>query len=411
MAAAPPAPPAAEGAQNNSEALQFNDEAVDMLMLLDYETRFCNKEMKPLSRTFFVYPGPNTAAQFKYFTRLVAWMLELLRKQPDWDEYDDPNTVITNMMVAMRDIGVNVEGMIPGKLKQGYGDGVCMVLNSLTKEVLRRTGFEWGQPSYPEEGLADEAEVDSDAEINSVGEDEMPGEGEEEDLMYQEDDVKKKVDNDSDEENHAVLESTVDPKEWLLEVERVAPKLKIQIPNDSKEWRTHLQQTRGYKQVIETQFPAVKAQLDKLSKELSGALDRIKSKEAFINTQFDHRALDYRQQQEELNTVQTQYTELNEVVMNLQIELKNVVEELDVVKNDMEERSSTVTDTAPIVKMKDAFKKLKKDTLQLEVRIGVVSHTLMQAKLRQRPQEDRKHGLYGGGPGGGDRDEDEEMDS
>jgi estrogen-related receptor beta like 1 len=337
-------------------------------------------------------------------------MLELLRRQADWDEYDDPNTVITNMMVALRDIGVNVEGMIPAKLKQGYGDGVCQVLFNLTKEVLRRTGFEWGQPSYPDEGLADEAEVDSDAEINSVGEDEMPGEGDEEDLMYQEDDVKKKTENDSDEENHAVLESTVDPKEWLLEVEKVAPKLKIQIPNDSKEWRTHLQQTRGYKQVIETQFPAVKAQLDKLSKELSGALDRIKSKEAFINTQFDHRALDYRQQQEELNTVQTQYTELNEVVMNLQIELKNVVEELDVVKSDMEERSSTVTDTAPIVKMKDAFKKLKKDTLQLEVRIGVVSHTLMQAKLRQRPQEDRKHGLYGGGPGGGDRDEDEEGD-
>merc|ERR1712151_283127 len=137
---------------------------------------------------------------------------------------------------------------------------------------------------------------------------------------------------------------------------------------DSKEWRTHLQQTRGYKSVIETQFPGTKAQLDKLSKELSGNLDRIRSKEAFINTQFEHRALDFREQQEELNRVQTQYTELNEVVMNLQIELKNVAEELDVVKNDMEERSSTVTDTAPIVKMKDAFKKLRSDTRQLEVR-------------------------------------------
>merc|ERR1711953_34097 len=117
----------------------------------------------------------------------------------------------------------------------------------------------------------------------------------------------------------------------------------------------------------------------------------------FINSQFDHRALDYRQQQEELQQVQNQYTELNEVVMNYQIELKSLAEELELVKNDMEDRSSTVTDTAPIVKMKEAFKKLRQDTRQLEVRIGVVSHTLMQAKLRQRPQE--KHGLYGGGPG------------
>merc|ERR1711920_1104118 len=97
-------------------------------------------------------------------------------------------------------------------------------------------------------------------------------------------------------------------------------------------------------------------------------------------------------------------TELNEVVMNLQIELKNVQEELEVVKTEMEERSSTVTDTAPVVKMKDAFKRLRADTRQLEVRIGVVSHTLMQAKLRQRPQDSGKQGLYGGIPGGADSD-------
>merc|ERR1712151_1107434 len=139
-------------------------------------------------------------------------------------------------------------------------------------------------------------------------------------------------------------------------------------------------------------------------------LERIRSKEAFINTQFETRALDYRQQQDELNTVQTQYTELHEVVVNLQIELKNVVEELEVVQNDLEERSATVTDTAPIAKMKDAFKRLRHDTRQLEVRIGVVSHTLMQAKLRQRPQEDRKLGLYGGGPNGNDSDRYEDID-
>lgn len=396
-----------ENATNNAEALQFNDEVVDMLMLLDYETRFCDKEMRPISRTFFAYPAANPAYQFKYFTQLVVWLLNMMRQKADWDEYDDPNTVITNMLVVLKNLGIQVNA-VPGKLKQGYGDSVCAVLQALLKEVLRMIQFEWGKPTYPDEGLADEAEVDSNAEIQSVGEDEMPGDGEEDDLMYQEDEVKKK--DDSDDEQHQVLEANIDPKEWLLEVERVAPKLKIQIPNDSKEWRTHLQQTRSYKQVIDSQFPAAKAQLEKLSKELSSALDRIKSKEAFINTQFDHRALDYRQQQEELQSVQAQYTELNEVVMNLQIEEKNVRDELDLVKQDMEERSSTVTDTAPIVKLKDAFKKLRADTRQLEVRIGVVSHTLMQAKLRQRPHEDRKGGLYGGGPDGTERDEYDEGD-
>jgi estrogen-related receptor beta like 1 len=273
------------------------------------------------------------------------------------------------------------------------------VLNALFKEVLRRSEFEYLAPSFPDEALADEADADSDAEINSVGEDEMPGgDGEEDDLMYQEAEVKKKDENDDDDDK-ALIENSIDPTVWALEVERVVPKLKVTIPNDSKEWRTHLQQTRAFKQVIEGQFPAAKAQLEKLSKELSGALDRIKNKENFINSQFDHRALDYRTQQEELAQVQQQYTELNEVVMNYQIELKNVAEDLEVVKGEMEERSSTVTDTAPIVKMKEAFKKLRTDTRQLEVRIGVVSHTLMQAKLKQKPQDHEKRGAYNGGAG------------
>jgi len=417
MPSEPKDEPKEVGGVNNAEALLHCDEVVDMLMLLDYEQRFCNKEMKPLPRTFFVYPAANTASQFKYFTQLVVWLLKKMKskeeksKEADWDEYDDPNTVITSMLVILKDIGIQVPpNVVPGKLKQGFGDGVCTVLHNILREVVRRN-FEWGVPTYPDEGLADEAEVDSDAEIQSVGEDAMAGDGEEDDLMYQEEDYKKKTNEDSDDDHHQILEANVDPKEWLLEVERVAPKLKITIPNVSKEWRTHLAQTRGYKQVIETQFPAAKAQLEKLSKELTSALDKIRTKEAFINSQFDHRALDYKQQQEELTTVQTQYTELNEVVMNLQIEHKNVLEELEVVKTEMEERSTTVTDTAPIVKMKDAFKKLRSDTRQLEVRIGVVSHTLMQAKLRQRPQEGKKHGRYGGGPGADEEDHSDEDQS
>merc|ERR1712136_669465 len=176
--------------------------------------------------------------------------------------------------------------------KQGYGEGVCSLLNGLLREVLRRLNFEWGAPLYPDEGLADEAEVDSEAEIGSVDEDDLPVNDQEDELMYQEEEVKN---------------------------------------------------------------------------------------------------------------VQAQYTELNEHVLNLQIRLKTITEDLDMVKVEMEEKSTTVTDTAPIVKMKDSFKRLRADTRQLEVRIGVVSHTLMQAKLRQRPTETGR--AYGGGPGGVNMDQ------
>merc|ERR1719265_2244807 len=190
-------------------------------------------------------------------------------------------------------------------------------------------------------------------------------------------------------------QATVDPKEWQLEVERVAPKLKVVVPDDPKEWRTHLEQTKGYKGIIEGMFPNTKQQLQKLSTELGTVLERIRSKENFINTQFEYIAGDYREQQEELQRITQQYNELNEVVMNLQNDQKSVTEDLETVKGEMEERSTTVTDTAPVVKLKDAFKQLRQDTRQLEVRIGVVSHTLMQGKLRQRPQDkEAKQGAY-----------------
>merc|ERR1719218_386230 len=103
--------------------------------------------------------------------------------------------------------------------------------------------------------------------------------------MYQEDEAKKQEENDDDDDNK-MLQNNIDPTVWQLEVERVVPKLKVTIPTDSKEWRTHLSQTRQYKEVIEKSFPGAKAQLEKLSRELSGALERIRAKENFINTQF-----------------------------------------------------------------------------------------------------------------------------
>jgi len=401
------APKGAE--QNNAEALFLNEEIVDMLAVLDYENEFCDKELRPMSRCYFVYPAQNGSQQYKYFTQLVVWLLKKVGREANWGKYDDPNTTCTNMLIALKDLGIRVD-MPPGKLKQGYGEGVCSVLHNLLAGVLKATEFQWGPPSFPEEALAEEADVDSDAEINSVDEEDLIGDGEEEDLMYTEA-LKDgdKEDAQSDDGDHGMLEATVDPKEWQLEVERVAPKLKVVVPDDPKEWRTHLEQTKGYKGIIEGMFPNTKQQLQKLSNELGTVLERIRSKESFINTQFEYRAGDYREQQEELQRITQQYTELNEVVMNLQIDQKSVTEELEVVKGEMEERSSTVTDTAPVVKLKDAFKQLRLDTRQLEVRIGVVSHTLLQGKMWQRPSDrEKRGGLTLGGGGGNENGEDQD---
>lgn len=89
-----------------------------------------------------------------------------------------------------------------------------------------------------------------------------------------------------------------------------------------------------------------------------------------------------------------------------------ISEELDKVKQEMEEKGSSMSDggtvkpnntggavclcqrhftrvdvfcaAAPVVKIRQSLTKLKQEIEQMDVRMGVVEHTLLQAKLREK---------------------------
>lgn len=46
--------------------------------------------------------------------------------------------------------------------------------------------------------------------------------------------------------------------------------------------------------------------------------------------------------------------------------------------------SSSSAFAAPVVKIKQSLTKLKQEIIQMDVRIGVVEHTLLQAKLKEK---------------------------
>lgn len=50
----------------------------------------------------------------------------------------------------------------------------------------------------------------------------------------------------------------------------------------------------------------------------------------------------------------------------------------------MEEKGSSMTDTAPLVKLKNAMQKLQLEIGQFDVRVGVLEHTLLTARLRAK---------------------------
>lgn len=62
----------------------------------------------------------------------------------------------------------------------------------------------------------------------------------------------------------------VDPAEWRLELERVAPRLRITMPLDAKDWRLHLEQAHQHSEQIGKLWPDGQTALQKVLTEVCG---------------------------------------------------------------------------------------------------------------------------------------------
>ncbi|NXW02000.1 IFT57 protein, partial [Fregetta grallaria] len=155
-----------------------------------------------------------------------------------------------------------------------------------------------------------------------------------------------------------ILQSTTDAAEWNLEVERVLPQLKVTVRTDNKVCKNGIACVR---MVIE-------GYLDKLHNEISRTLEKINSREKYINNQLEHLVQEYRSAQALLKK-------------NIYFKITEVLER---VKQETEEKGSSMTDGAPLVKIKQALTKLKQETIQMDIQIGVMEHTLLQSKLKEK---------------------------
>lgn len=55
-------------------------------------------------------------------------------------------------------------------------------------------------------------------------------------------------------EDKQIIVSAVNENDWKLECERVANKLKVQSKNDNKEWRSHIDSTKGCIDLIKKKY-------------------------------------------------------------------------------------------------------------------------------------------------------------
>lgn len=332
----------------------------------------------------------NPGEQFFMFTIIASWLINAAGRpftQPQ--EYDEPNATVSNILAELRAFGVKVD-FPPSKLKSGSGEHVCFVLDRLAEEALKKRGFSFRRPNYPTETTEEDSAVEDDAELTlSKVEEEMIEEpdDEEENVMMDLEALKSRTSQTEAEAasrpDH-ILESSVDAAEWSLEVERVLPQLKVTIRTDNKDWRIHVEQMHQHRDGIKTSLKETKSFLDKLQEEISKTLEKVSSREKYINNQLEHLIQEYRSAQAKLSEAKERYQQGSGGVTERTRVLSEISEELDKVKQEMEEKGSSMSDGAPVVKIKQSLTKLKQEVVQMDVRIGVVEHTLLQAKLKEK---------------------------
>jgi estrogen-related receptor beta like 1 len=181
-------------------------------------------------------------------------------------QYEDPNTITTNIMLELRKLGLPTE-FSQSKIKQGWGEEVCATLSNLAQMALKAARWKWEAPVFlpeaEEEVAADEGE-DEGADAMEVGAGGIGGDDEIEEEEFLEDEDEAFIDTDATKDvggsgapkTAGILESSTTHAEWKLELERVLPQLKVHIRADAKDWRNHLDMMRTNRADIEKALEA-----------------------------------------------------------------------------------------------------------------------------------------------------------
>uniref|UniRef100_A0A3B3DWC4 Intraflagellar transport protein 57 homolog n=1 Tax=Oryzias melastigma TaxID=30732 RepID=A0A3B3DWC4_ORYME len=342
---------------------------LEKLDALNYEELLDKHNMKKVCRHYFAsssHLSSNPGEQFYMFTIIAAWLINAAgRPFTEPQEHDEPNAIVSNILAELRAFGIKVD-FPPSKLKTGSGEHVCLVLDRLADEALKRRNISFKRANYPSENLEEELVLEDDTQdALGTAEEEM---------------IEPELSSKPDE----ILEATVDAAEWNLEVERVIPHLKATVRTDNKDWRVHLEQMHQYQEKNEALLKESKSYMDKLQEDIRKTQEKVGSREKYINNQLEHLVEEYRSAQAKLSEAKDRYQQASGGVTERSRVLAEISEELEKVKQEMEEKGSRMSDAAPVVKIKQSLTKLKQEIVQIDVRIGVVEHTLLQAKLKEK---------------------------
>ncbi|RKP20729.1 hypothetical protein ROZALSC1DRAFT_12333, partial [Rozella allomycis CSF55] len=371
-------------------------ELFDRLEVLNYKLNFCKKyKFKPIHKFYFIGPASNQNEQFHTYVSLWTWLLNILGVECDYpDQFDDPNETISNLLELTKEFRLDTE-IPPLKLRMPFGDTVVNLLNSLAKMKIERDKV-LRCPEHTSQL------TDHNNEELLIVEEEEHGDFLLEDHDENESDSDESIKSEGNAGNSLSFE-IFDINEWKLEIERAIPQLKIQLQNDHKDWRIHLEQMKSlekvkciwnYKKGAFTCYSDTVSKFSKLEIEIDKTLEKVSSREKYINQQMEsevildfifHSQVDtFKQNNITLSNVKLEFQANREKLSSISTELGQMTEELDMYKAQMDELGSGMTDAKPLVNIKQAISRLKTEIKQLDLKTGVVEQRLWHSRMQEK---------------------------
>ena len=181
----------------------------------------------------------------------------------------------------------------------------------------------------------------------------------------------------------------IDVDSWRLECERVLPQLKVVLrSSDLKaDWRNNITDMHKYRGCIESHLQDTIGSIEKLTANISWAMEKIVGREKYLQMQLETLLNEYNSLKNNLNAVNENYKQVSGGVTDKSKILADISEQLDVIKEEMEERGTSMTDGTPLINLRKSYQRIKSEITTIDIRIGVALHTLIQAKLLETAKD------------------------
>ena len=128
----------------------------------------------------------------------------------------------------------------------------------------------------------------------------------------------------------------------------------------------------------------MKVKLEKVSDEVSWALEKIQKKEAVLNKGIAGMTGNYKSTASSLKAIQEDHNKIKSHIEEMEANYFEIEDELNKIQSSVDDIGKNISDQSPLLKIKKAIEKVRKDIRAIDIRIGVVSNTLLQCKLWER---------------------------